>query len=177
MATAECLADPCKWLQLVPTVALVVGIWRVTVAQNNNRLVSDNPWIGLVIEYIKKELQNAQNDKELFIQICTIPFKDKEDKNKTVAQLESIRDESMRNLYFLEELAPGFIPLRVLKASITKIDDSYFRNDEIRIPDHIGQKLITEYHELAGSYVNKIRDIAMDRRNFQKKKSKWFSTK
>jgi hypothetical protein len=160
-------------VRYAPAVAIVVSIWRITVAQRNNMIAATNPWIGMVMEHVKRELDAVQKDSDLFSQLCENPFVDVAAKKKWCEQLNEVRDQSARILYWLTQLAPGFKPLNDLKVRMLSIHDSYLDNDAIQLSPETGQRLLKEYQAAAGDYIAKIRDITSDSRQFKGTKWQW----
>ncbi len=129
-----------------------------------------NPWYSMLMTYIAEEIKNAQEDRDLFVQLCTTPIPDLARKTVLLTSLNDLRTNSSKRLYWLRELAPKSEHLTPLKAKVLGAgDDSFLTNHDLAMSKDRADKLIEAYQNQASVYVRAIRDFAMAR-------DKWLDT-
>jgi hypothetical protein len=150
------------WANFISVLALIFSLVSVFVAGRANGIASSAPWADVLMRHLTEEILNIDHDARLFRQLCTVPIKDATRKRKLIKTLQDYRDESARRLYVLSVLAPQTKKLTALKATLDRLDDSFFENEDLALSQDRAHAMLASYNESFSTYAKELRKCAFN---------------
>lgn len=146
---------------LVSFIALLVGFYRLTVADKNNIIAGSTPWAQLIMKYIEEEIKIVIHEESMLRSAFMTGFPKIADKTAAFKSMNNARSTSTRNLAFLTTLSPSAQPLIVARAKLsTGAYDSFLENKEMRATAEAERAFFAKYDADFKCYIEVIRDFS-----------------